>query len=159
MSDQTAELARTIADQAEALAAGRPPVQSAAAARIRDNAEMLRGWLVESDLAGAPNPIEHEQPAAAPVLWELHYERQREGEDPSDFERTVWGPPPIAGMTQPRDAVPADVRHWAQMNGAACHADAVAYALAVLVDVTGYTETGACAALPSVHTIYAEEIR
>ena len=97
--------------------------------------------------------------AGAPVLWELHYERQLEGEDPSDFERTVWGPPPIAGMTYGRDTVPADVRHWAQMNGAACHADAVAYRLAVLVDVTGYTEPGAAAVLPSVHTICAEEIR
>lgn len=55
--DQILELARTLADQADALAAGRPPVQAAAAARIRDNAEHLREWLVTSDLAGAPNPI------------------------------------------------------------------------------------------------------
>lgn len=56
-TEQIADLARAIADQADALATGRSPVQAAAAARIRDNAETLRAWLVESDLAGAPNPI------------------------------------------------------------------------------------------------------
>jgi len=55
--EQIAELAHALADQAEALAAGRSPKQAAAAARIRDNAETLRHWLVTSDLAGHADPI------------------------------------------------------------------------------------------------------
>lgn len=93
------------------------------------------------------------------TLWELHYERVDVDGESDDFDVTVWAPDPLAGGSLGAvDLIPPDLLEWARMYGRGCRADAVRYALSRPCDVTGYVETGAVATLPTISTLYAEDI-
>jgi hypothetical protein len=93
------------------------------------------------------------------TTWTLVYARtdEEDGEDTS-FDITILGPPPIEDAATWR-TVPADVRDWAQMNGQASRAQAVSYYVAELVDVTGFTDTGAVRKQPVTRYYHDEVIR